>query len=164
METLGSADAIQKELDVVRQRIVKLEQTYSALEYAQNALTAARAELQRRFAPRITKRTQELFAKLTGGRYNRLTLGEDLSVQAGATGEDTLRSQQWRSDGTIDQLYLALRLAVAQELTPKAPLVLDDALVRFDDDRLTAAVDILRQEAENKQVILFTCQGREKNL
>ena len=160
MEALGSADALEKELDALRQRIYKLEQTHTALELAQNALNTARQELQRRFAPRITKRAQELFTKLTGGRYDRLTLGEDLSVQAGAIGEDTLHSQQWRSDGTVDQLYLALRLAVAQELTPLAPLVLDDALVRFDDDRLATALEILRQEAATKQVILFTCQGR----
>ena len=83
-------------------------------------------------------------------------------MHAGAQGEDTLRSQQWRSDGTIDQLYLALRLAVAQELTPDAPLILDDALVRFDDDRLAAALGILKQESNTKQVILFTCQSREK--
>ena len=75
-----------------------------------------------------------------------------------------MHSSQWRSDGTVDQLYLALRLSVAEELTPDAPLVLDDALVRFDDKRLAAALEILRETAKNKQVILFTCQGREKNL
>ena len=64
----------------------------------------------------------------------------------------------------MDQLYLALRLAVARELTPQAPLILDDALVRFDDARLAAALGILRREAETKQVILFTCQGREKSV
>ena len=79
----------------------------------------------------------------------------------GAQQEDILRSALWRSDGTADQLYLALRLAVAEELTPEAPLVLDDALVRFDDTRLAAAMEILKEEATNKQVILFTCQSRE---
>lgn len=72
-----------------------------------------------------------------------------------------LRSAMWRSEGTVDQLYLSLRLAVAKELTPDAPLVLDDALVRFDDVRHAAAMEVLRQEAENKQIILFTCQKRE---
>ena len=138
-----------------------MEDTYYALEMAQEALREATTNLQRRFAPRISKRAQELFGKLTGGRYQRITLGEDLSLNACAENEDTLRSSQWRSDGTVDQLSLALRLAVAEELTPEAPLVLDDALVRFDDQRLTAALDILKEEAESKQVILFTCQGRE---
>ena len=98
---------------------------------------------------------------MTGQRYDRLTLSEDLRLQAGAVGEDTLRAALWRSDGTTDQLYLALRLAVAGELTPQAPLVLDDALVRFDDTRLQAVLDILKEEAAERQVILFTCQGRE---
>ena len=50
---------------------------------------------------------------------------------------------------------------MAEELTPNAPLVLDDALVRFDDTRLAAAMEILKETANDKQVILFTCQGRE---
>lgn len=162
MERLGDKDALTAQLAAIQTRIQKLEDTYAALSIAQQALTAATAELQRRFAPRISQRAQELFAQLTGGRYNRLTLSEDLSLNAGAQDEDTLRASLWRSDGTVDQLYLALRLAVAGELTPDAPLILDDALVRFDDQRLAAAMDILRQEAQSKQVILFTCQGREK--
>ena len=68
----------------------------------------------------------------------------------------------WRSDGTVDQLYLALRLAVAEELTRDTPLILDDALARFDDTRLAAALELLTREAEQRQVILFTCQNREK--
>jgi uncharacterized protein YhaN len=163
MELLGSADGLSRELEGIQRRIHALEQTNAALEQALSALATARQTLQRRFAPRITQRTQELFRQLTGQRYDRLTLGEDLSIQAGAQDEDVLRSHQWRSDGTVDQLYLALRLAVAQELIPAAPLILDDALVRFDDDRLATALDILSREAENKQVILFTCQTREKN-
>ena len=164
MDALGSRETAEKELDVLNRRIYALEQTNAALERALDALNTARQTLQRRFAPRITQRAQELFARLTGGRYERFVLGEDLSVQAAAADEDVLHSQQWRSDGTVDQLYLALRLAVAQELIPQVPLVLDDALVRFDDTRLAAALEILRQEAENTQVILFTCQSREKAL
>ena len=161
MEALGDKAALQKQLAQVNARIEKLEQTYTALTIAQETLAQARAELQRRFAPRIAQRAQELLSDMTGGRYQRLTLGEDFDLQAGAGEEETLHDAIWRSDGTIDQLYLALRLAVAEELTPGAPLVLDDALVRFDDKRMKAAVEILRKEADKKQVILFTCQGRE---
>lgn len=161
MEALGSRDATQRELDALRRRIDELELIYGALDRALKALATAKSELQRRFAPRICQQAQELFGQLTGGRYDRMTLSEDLSIQAGAAGEDTLRSPLYRSDGTVDQLYLALRLAVAKELTPEAPLILDDALIRFDGDRLATALQILRREAEEKQVILFTCQGRE---
>ena len=163
-EALGQEAALRNQLKAVNRRIDQLEDIYAALEHAQKALTAATTELQRRFAPRISKRAQELFAKLTGGRYQRLTLGEDLSLSAATENEDILRSSQWRSDGTVDQLYLALRLAVSEELTPEAPLVLDDALVRFDDKRLARALEILKESAECKQILLFTCQSREASL
>ena len=161
MEALGQEQQLHKQLEEVNARLGKLYETFAALELAQQTLTEASAQLQRRFAPRISQRAQTLFGKLTGDRYDRLTLGSDLSLMVSAKPEDTMRGSLWRSDGTIDQLYLALRLAVAEELTPDAPLVLDDALVRFDDVRLAAAMEILKEEAESKQVILFTCQSRE---
>ncbi len=164
METIGNRETLEKELEKVNQRIEKLEDHYAALELAQAALSDATAELQRRFAPRISQRAQELMGRLTGGRYNRLILDSSFTVHTGARDEDTLHDPMWRSDGTADQLYLALRLAVAEELTPDAPLILDDALVRFDDVRLAAALNILKETANNKQVILFTCHDRENNL
>lgn len=163
-EALGQETVLRSQLKAINRRITRLEDTYAALELAQKALSAATAELQRRFAPRISKRAQELFYKLTAGRYDRLTLSEDLSLNTSTREESTMRTAQCRSDGTVDQLYLALRLAVAEELTPEAPLILDDALVRFDDDRLAVTMDILKEAAENKQVILFTCQSREHQL
>lgn len=164
MELCGSEEALVQQLQALDARIAKLENTYAALTLAQDTLAQAAAALQRRFAPQITKRTQELFCKLTGQRYDRLTLGSDLRVDVGAKDEDTLHNMLWRSDGTADQLYLALRLAVAEALTPDAPIILDDALVRFDDDRLAQAMAILREASAQKQVLVFTCQSRESQL
>ena len=129
-----------------------------ALETAQTASE----NLQRRFAPAISQAAETLFSSLTDGRYKKLILSRDFTVEATAEGETTLRSSRFRSDGTIDQLYLALRLAVAKTLSPTAPLILDDALVRFDDVRLKAALELLKTEAAQKQVLLFTCQNREQ--
>ena len=53
---------------------------------------------------------------------------------------------------------------MAEALTPEAPLILDDALVRFDDQRLAEALAVLQEEAVNKQILLFSCQEREKRL
>ena len=164
MESLGSRDVLEHQLAAVSGRLDKLEKTYEALELALDTLAQAKRELQRRFAPRISKRAQELMEMMTEGRYTRFAMGEDFSLSAGAGEEDILHTAQWRSDGTVDQLYLALRLAVAEELTPEAPLVLDDALVRFDDKRLKAALEILRQMAQKKQVVLFTCHSREQDM
>ena len=161
MEALGSKLELEEQLEKVNARIRQLEKTYAALTLALDTLAQATAELQRRFAPRIAQRAGELMNRMTGGRYDRLTIGDDLSLRAGAQQEDILREALWRSDGTVDQLYLSLRLAVAEELLPGVPLVLDDALVRFDDTRMGAAMDILKDEAKDRQVILFTCHQRE---
>ncbi len=163
METLGSAKALQSQLDSVNARVQSLNLTYKALELALHTLADASAQLQRRFAPRISQQAQAIFSQLTGGRYSRVTLSEDLSVSTGAGTENTLRPALWRSEGTVDQLYLSLRLAVARELTPTAPLILDDAFARFDDTRLEKAMEVLAEEAKTRQVILFTCQKREED-
>ena len=164
MEAMGDRETLEKQYEAQRKRILRLEEICRAVAVAQANLEAAAQELQRRFSPRISGRAQELMGRMTGGRYSRLTLGEDFSLGTGADQEDTLHGVLWRSDGTADQVYLALRLAVSETLTPEAPLVLDDALVRFDDRRLKAALEILREEGNQKQVILFTCQSREKKL
>ncbi len=164
LETLGQREAVLAALEQVNARIAKLEDVYAAVTIAQRTLEETVRDLQRRFAPQISRRAQELMTEMTGGRYTRLSLGEGLQLMAGTELEDTLHDTLWRSDGTADQLYLALRLAVAEILTPDAPLVLDDALARFDDTRMKAAMEILRRESERKQVILFTCQSREKEL
>ncbi len=163
-ETLGADTEIAVKLAKLNARIGELEKKWQALTIAQEALAEAQNRLQRRFAPRIVRRAETLMRKMTGGRYQRLSLGEDFTIRAGAENEDTLQSILWRSDGTVDQLYLALRLAVSGELIPEAPMILDDALVRFDDDRLKAALDILKEEAEHRQVLLFTCHSREANM
>jgi len=161
IQALGSPDALRQRLLLVTARISKLEEYYSAICLALAKLEEASTQLQRRFAPQITKDAKDLFHALTGGRYTRLTLGADLNLNVATEEEDTLYSTQFPSDGTVDQLYLALRLAVANALTPDAPLVLDDALVRFDDTRLVYAMQVLSQQAHTKQVLLFTCQSRE---
>ena len=161
LDTLGQEAVLQSQLEAVNRRIARLEDTYSALTIAMDTLSAATNALQRKFAPRIAQRAQELFGRLTGGRYDRLQLTQELGLNAAATDEIGVQEARWRSEGTVDQLYLSLRLAVAEELTPDAPLILDDALVRFDDTRLAAAMAILQEAAQDKQVILFSCQTRE---
>ena len=159
---LGEISTHNRHLEDINRRISLLEEHYAALTVAIETAAAASQNLQRRFAPGISQEAQRLFQSLTGGRYDRLVLNRDFTLQVAAEKETALRGSQFRSDGTVDQLYLALRLAVAKTLSPDAPLVLDDALVRFDDQRLAAAMALLKEEAKSKQVLLFTCQSREQ--
>ena len=162
MESLPDEEQLQRTLTQDRLRLSELERTNRAIGYAQAALESALQELQRRFAPDITRRAGHFLDRLTGGVYDRISIGEDLSVLAARDSETTLRTAAWRSEGTGDQMYLALRLAVWEVLSPDSPLILDDALVRFDQTRMERAMDLLAELGEKRQILLFSCQDREK--
>ena len=159
---LGDRLRLEAQEEALADRVSRLELWYAALQAGLAALEQAQQDLQSRFAPKIAAEAREILSSLTLGRYDRLLLDRDLSLSAGAAGENTVRPGIWRSDGTVDQLYLALRLAVSRALLPGAPLVLDDALTRFDARRLAAALELLRRE--DRQILLFTCQSREARL
>lgn len=162
MEALGDRADTQRRAKEAGERVQKLQTIYDALNLAQETLTEAVMDLQRRFAPRISRLAGSFMQTMTDGKYNRLTLTENLDLLAAGQGEDTVRQTQWRSDGTADQLYLSLRLAVAKILLPDAPVILDDALVRFDDTRHHRAMELLEAQGKDKQILLFTCQSREE--
>ena len=123
----------------------------------QEALNRFRERAQ---APMVTA-ASAYFALMTGGRYRRLVADE-------ADGRPVLRAEreggvrigvEAMSEGTADQLYLALRLA-ALELRrashPQMPLVLDDVLITSDDERAANILRALARFAEGGQVMLFT--------
>lgn len=92
-----------------------------------------------------------------------MLLSRQMDVEAGEAAEPALRPGGYLSAGTQDALYLALRLAVCRLALPEdAPLVLDDALICFDDARLQNALAVLRELAKTRQILLFTCQSREE--
>lgn len=158
MERLPQVQAIEQQIDQTRRRLGELERTYTALGYAQKALEEAIQALQRRFAPRIICRAEEFLSRLTRGRYTELQLSQELKLTVTAADEVAGRSCLWRSDGTADQMYLALRLAVWEALMNGGPLVIDDALVRFDKHRLDAAAALLEELAKEHQILVFSCR------
>lgn len=164
LESMGDEEHLRRKQMQQKVQTQELYRYVEAIDLAQKTLEEASGQLQRRFAPRISQLGQQYLRRLTLGRYDRLMLNDNLTLRCGSTDELTLRDPLWRSEGTTDQLYLALRLAVAQELTPDAPLILDDAFVRFDNTRLQAALELLQEIAKEKQVILFTCQSREQEM
>lgn len=163
LRAVGDPDALREECDRLNAQIRAEEEQYVALTAAMDALAAANALLQQRFAPAVSALAGEILSKLTGGRYDSLAFTRSFEALAG---NPTLegKSALLLSKGTADQAYLALRLAIcllALPETDSAPLVLDDALVTFDDARLSLALQVLQDFSASRQVLVFTCQSRE---
>ena len=164
IRAIGSPDELRTRLQEDETRLTALQQEYDAIALAMQALSAANPTLQNRCSPALGARAAESFAALSGGRYDKVLLSRDFALSAEPSGDAAARSIQLLSQGTADQLYLAVRLAICEMVLPadrKSPLILDDALANFDDDRLAAALDWLLIESTSRQILLFTCQNRE---
>lgn len=163
MEAAGDPAALAARKEQLEDRITRLQLEYDALTLAMDALASANETLQTRFSPQINELAGQYMTRMTHGRYDRVLLGQDLSVAARETGASLTRPLLALSAGTADQLYLAVRLAICQLALPEdVPLVLDDALITFDDERMAQAMELLLELASKRQILLFTCQSREQ--
>lgn len=164
IRSLDRSSDLQDQLAQKREQLSSLQAEYDAIALAMDALTQANTTLQNRFSPALGARAAEIFSAITAGRYDKVLLSRDFSLSAEMAGDPVGRSIRLLSQGAADQLYLAVRLAICDMVLPaekRVPLILDDALVSFDDDRLRAALDYLLAESEKRQILLFTCQKRE---
>ena len=164
IRSLDRSSDLQDQLAQKREQLSSLQAEYDAITLAMDALTQANTTLQNRFSPALGARAAEIFSAITAGRYGKVLLSRDFSLSAEMAGDPVGRSIRLLSQGAADQLYLAVRLAICDMVLPaekRVPLILDDALVSFDDDRLRAALDYLLAESEKRQILLFTCQKRE---
>lgn len=163
---LDRSSDLTDQLSQKREELARLQQEYDAITLAMTALEQANIILKNRFSPTLGARAAEIFSALTDGRYDKVLLSQDMALSAEQSGDPMSRSIRLLSQGAADQLYLAVRLAICGMVLPEekhVPLLLDDALVSFDDRRLRAALDVLLAESEQRQILLFTCQTRERD-
>ncbi len=160
LSAMGDLIALEAEAGQLREQIDGDTVSLEVIDIALSALQEADSALRSRFSPRITAEAGKLLAALTGEKYGSLLLSPDLQLSVRESGGAVSRPAAAMSCGTADQMYLALRLAMSHQLLPgDVPLILDDALVNFDDGRAKAAIRLLKQEAQTRQVILFTCRS-----
>lgn len=161
------AQALRDQISRLEEELVRQQAEYDALRLSLDALQAANTTLQNRFSPELGRRAAEIFADMTGSTWSHILLDREFHLSAESGSDPTRRSVQLLSAGTADQLYLAVRLAICEMILPpeqNPPLILDDALLTFDDARLSTTLDYLTRLGAQRQILLFTCQGREAAL
>lgn len=168
-EALSSGDPalLRGRLQALEETIPHEEKHKAALELAIASLQEASGQLQTRVTPLLCRTAGELFTRLTGGKYDALSIDSRFAAAAREADRPVSRSAALLSDGTADQLYFCLRLAMCEHLLGGAdpcPLILDDPFLSFDDERAAAGLELLLREAETRQIFLFTCRQRERDL
>lgn len=181
---LEQAQTLEEELEQLTQcqtqeDEIRLE--IQAIALAASTLQKLSSQMQDDMGPRLASKMSRILTGLTDGAYTKVFVDGQLhvSLQAGAT--DSTTGSVFSSDnssmtsrvipleslsrGTIEQVYLAMRLAVIELLFPQGgmPLILDDCFLTYDDDRLAATLSWLAENYPG-QVLIFTCQKREAAL
>lgn len=156
---------ISEELMSVSHQLDELTEKFNAYVLAIDSIEAASGKLREGVSPKIAKTASGIMAKLSMGKYDTIGVDSDFSVTF--TDDASTHSADSLSAGTSDLAYISLRLALMDVLYTKAhpPLIFDESFSRTDDNRLTAALSLVREFCENNsQSLLFTCHRREEKM
>jgi len=160
----GNEEQLLKNKDRYSELEQKQKENAIELEAIKLALTSIQelsADIHDSFGCQLNLAVSEVISEVTEQKYTDLKVDEKLDVKVGWNGDYVLLDRL--SAGTIDQVYFALRLAVADLLLGKdeVPLLMDDSFALYDEARVKAA---LNKIAKRSQIILFTCHKREQKL
>ena len=161
VDAMGDPMVLGSELNNMESLYAALQSEYDAIALAVDTLRAADADIQGRFSPELGKLAAHYMSVVTDGRYEGVLINRDFSAKTKLSGDTVPRETEYLSAGTLDLMYLAVRLAVCTLALPEnsaCPLILDDALVNFDAERTQQAMKLLREISKQRQVILFTCK------
>jgi hypothetical protein len=149
------AEDAASDLESARERAHQVELEYDAWELLRKTLREAEREEGTHLGHALAEPVAKRFAALTTGRYGKLALGPNLETEGiSIAGENRL--VELLSVGTRDQLSTIFRLTLAEQL--KTAIILDDQLTQTDGSRMSWLRDLLKEIANNIQIIVFTCR------
>ena len=146
----------------LNERYTQLKEKEEIINIATNSLKEAYEEMKTTITPKFTLNLSNTISKITDGKYNKATISDvNEMVMEGKDGDYIELNKL--SIGTIDELYLSLRLSMVNDLSKeKLPIILDETFAYFDDNRLSNILKFIEQELVEHQVIILTCTNREK--
>ena len=158
-KSLPSVAEAEEEAAAARAELERVRRLQATLETTREFLEDAQESVHRDIAPQLAASVREWLPAVTEGRYTDVRVDpENLYVEV-LDGAGVWRDAMLLSHGTKEQIYLLLRVGLAEHLTKPgevAPLILDDVTVQFDAVRKRAVLEMLRELARHHQIILFT--------
>lgn len=149
---------IDTEIKAAKEEISECEKKLAAAELAISVIKDTGDKWRSAFAPRLNQRVSEIMSCVSGHDCGRIRVSEDYMMSLTSDGE--AYAAEYLSRGAYEQLYFSLRYAVADLICSGLPMLLDDILTVYDDERAEAALTFLSGE-EKRQIFLFTCRKNE---
>lgn len=167
----GSIMPKLENLASLEEEYTKLEEEYKELNFQNEAIELAKQELEnaynqmkKKVTPNFTNNLSKIMKKISNEKYTNIRLDEKDGLIVEIQNGDYI-PVEYLSIGTIDQLYLSLRLGVASSISNEnLPIILDETFAYYDEERLKNILEFLHIEYEDRQIIILTCTGREKDI
>lgn len=155
---------INEDINKYETRIKEYEFKLLALEKAIDTINSISKDIHTSVAPRINETLGSIMSKITKGKYSTVKVNDNMDVMVLDEESGQMVDAESLSNGTIDQIYLALRFSIIDNLllNNKMPIILDDCFVQYDDYRIKEVLSYLESVSEEKQIIIFTCHTREE--
>ena len=160
-KTVFKLSEITEKIEKLQEEKEELLNYNKAFDIAKELLIKSYDELKDNIGPMFNDRLSYIASKITENKYNDISINRSNEIKVrNESGE--LVDLELLSTGTIEQINLALRIAMLETVSKeKLPLILDEAFAFYDDKRLENVLYFLLEEYKERQVIIFTCSQRE---
>ena len=161
---LENLSKIEEDLVNNNNKMLTLQKLNMSINLAKEVLNDSYNKMRNSVTPKFTENLSYNISKITSNKYKKVMFNEIEGLIVELENGDYIPVNRF-SVGTIDQLYLSLRLSMIDELSnEKVPILLDEAFAFYDDNRLENILLYLNNEFKDRQIIIFSCTNREKNI
>ena len=155
---------IKEKLDFAKERYVELQKQNEKINKAKELITIAYEKMKNNVTPKFTQNLSNIIEKISDGKYNKIYVNDETGMVVGLPNGEYVEAEKL-SAGTIEQLYLSLRLSMAKEISKETmPIILDEAFAYYDDERLENTLRFLIENFKENQILIFTCTNREEKI
>ncbi len=152
---------LQEEHENLIEHLKDVEKKNYEINLAKEFLEKAYEKMKTNITPQFTKNLSENIKNITKNKYNKVNINDENGLIVEMQNGEYVSANRL-SIGTIDQLYLSLRISIIEEISKeKMPIILDEVFAYYDDERLENILKYLIEKYCNHQLIIFTCTNRE---
>lgn len=164
LEKIGNLSTIQERLENAIQEKEELMSLNNSFNIAKECMELAYEEIRNSLNPVFIAELNCIISKISNSKYENIRFNDEVGLTVEIEDGRYLPVERL-SIGTMDQMYLALRLSSINSITEEnMPIILDESFVYFDDERLENIFKFINEKYSDKQIIIFTCSKREEDI
>ena len=161
---LTEATELEEEKIMLEEQLVNINKINRSMEIAKEVLESSYNAMKNNVNPKFIEKISKNISEITDGKYNNILFNDEDGLIVELDNGKYILAERL-SIGTIEQIYLALRFAIIEEISQEnIPIFLDEVFAFYDTERLKSTLEYINNKFKDRQIIIFTCTDREKNI